>query len=222
MRHVILTVLVLALTSSAYAQTTPAPAPTDSTSVSTEELIRIRAQQIELRRREAELLRELAKRDNPDMRQARRELQSEENARKKREEEERRVLRDAAVSGCSADQVAEMKIEPHAVGSRALTSYVKVRVMNPHNFSVNIEDESGEVVTGLCAGGSITLFRARNMWNDGNFVMFQYTARGTFPDGSFGMATSQSYQLSAYDISSGRQSQNFNWMVQLNKIIPQN
>ena len=182
-----------------------------------EKIIRARATKLEAEKAEKEALAEMAKRDSPAMAKARKELEKETDKQKKIEKQNAGAISNAAVAGCDP---RGMVIQPRATGSYSYQSHVKIRVINLHSRPVSIEDESGVIVENLCPGGSITLFRARHMWTDGNYYTFHYIARGQFPDGSLGMQQSQSFYLSAYDVSSGRSQQFASWNVQLQKFLP--
>ncbi|MDQ5949235.1 MAG: hypothetical protein QG589_361 [Patescibacteria group bacterium] len=180
-----------------------------------------REREIKLRAREIELREELkkieeAKKANrsPAEKIAEKEISRQEKYVEKSRRESAKILGNANVTGCE-DGVA---IESRATGSFSFQSHVKVRVTNTHSRPVDIEDENGPVVRNLCAGGSVTLFRARNMWVDGNYLQFHYVAKGVFPDGSMGLQESQWFSLSAYDVSSGRVQQYYTWQVTLQKV----
>ena len=181
-----------------------------------------REQEIKLLAREFELREEIKKLEE---RKKKLEVPSEKKARKEIEKIERferefalresRALINAQITGCEAGTVT---VEPRATGSRSFQSHVKLRVTNIHSRPINIEDEDGEIVSNLCPGGALTLFRSREIWTDSNYIQFQYSAKGRFPDGSLGLLKSQWFQLSAYDVSSGRAKQSYFWDVQLQKV----
>jgi hypothetical protein len=187
----------------------------DPTLTPREKKIKLGAREIELREELKKI--EEAKRASrsPAEKKAEKEISRQEKFEVDRRRSELQILIDANVEGCPEGGVT---IEKRVTGSYSYQSHVKIRVTNLHSSSVNIEDESGPVVRNLCTGGSITMFRARNMWLDGNILQFHYTAKGTFPDGSMGLQESQQFSLSAYDVSSGRVQQYFTWNVSLQKV----
>ncbi len=181
-----------------------------------------REQEIKLLAREFELREEIKKLEE---RKRRLEVPSEKKARQVMEKRERferesaqletRAILNAQITGCEAGTVS---VAPRATGSRSFQSHVKLRVTNIHSRPISIEDEDGEIVSNLCPGGALTLFRSREIWTDSNYIQFQYSAKGRFPDGSLGLLKSQWFQLSAYDVSSGRAKQSYFWDVQLQKV----
>ena len=176
---------------------------------------KIRAKEFELQE-ELEKIKKLRQREmTPAEKKAEKQISAEEKREANIRRSQLQILIDANVEGCPQGGVT---IEKRAAGSYSYQSHVKVRVVNLHSSSINIEDESGSVVRNLCAGGTITMFRARNMWLDGNILQFHYTARGTFPDGSMGLQESQWFTLSSYDVSSGRHQQYYTWQVTLQKV----
>lgn len=187
-----------------------------------EKLVRLRALKIELENLKKKTDRELQASDTPAMRKARKQVERELRRERREERQDHRAYENAGITGCSTDEEFEdILVEPRATGSYSINSHVKVRVTNLEGFKIDsIEDERGFLVSNLCPGGSITLFRARNWAADGDFITFRFVAKGRFPDGTLGLAESQYYTLSAYDWSSGRGQQYYTWGIQLQKIYP--
>lgn len=123
-----------------------------------------------------------------------------------------RTIERARISGCDS---SKMSIHPDAVEHSTINSFVKIRVTNLSKVSIDIADAKfGTIVVGLCSGGSMTLFRNRSLHSP-DYIQFSYTATGRFPDGSVGIAQSETYSLTRYDWSSGGGQQERTWLVQL-------
>ncbi len=154
--------------------------------------------------------------DTPAMREARKSFKKDEKDRSRAENEWRKAHDRAEVSGCSPSEEQEMTIDPRATGNWSVSDFVKVRVINTHDFILDsIEDERGQVVGRLCAGGSITLFRQINTWRDGRYVSFQFIAKGHFPDGTLGLARSQTFTLRNSGGNFGSGTRFYTWEIRL-------
>ncbi|MCX6702035.1 MAG: hypothetical protein NTX96_02460 [Candidatus Zambryskibacteria bacterium] len=171
-------------------------------------IIRLRAEQIRIGY-ELEKAREDVKRTaSPAMRQA---LSEAERVQKNKENAKKAIER-SGVTGCADGSVL---VNPDAVPHWSIGSVVYVRVFNPEQVPVDIEDpRHGVVVRGLCSGGSLTLFRARGLL-EGDYSNFRFVARAVLPDGRMALAESQTYMLSKYDWSSGQGQQEYDWTIQL-------
>jgi hypothetical protein len=95
-------------------------------------------------------------------------------------------------------------------------AYAKVRIHNDSDGFVNIVDShEGRVAVGnLCPGGSITLYRARDLVWDPNNVAYHYTAEPidtkTYVSVSSGVIVLSEYQ---YDFLEDRP----DWHIKLQK-----
>lgn len=139
-------------------------------------------------------------------------LSKEEKLRKKMEEDEAEGIEKANVTGCP-----DVKVNPKATGTRSWQPYARVMIVNTENIPINIlSPEFGEVVTHLCPGKSVTLFRRRNPFLDGNTIQYNYKAVGYFADGSLGTAESPYVSLSAYQ-ADYQLGQFLTWQVRLEK-----
>lgn len=182
---------------------------------SREELIRLRAEEIRLQKRIEEAKKELRKVEPREERQARKEIERAEKKSIKADEVADKAAQRAAITGCEAGTV---EVHPNIAPRFTINSSVRVRVTNPEQVSVDIEDaQSGLVVRNLCPGGSLTIFRARNI-ADPDHMNFRFLAKARFPDGSLGMDESRSYRLSSRDWSSGRGRQYDDWTIHLRKV----
>ena len=179
------------------------------------EEVRARAAQISKMEREKRDKEKLCKQANGDLKTACKEYLEKEKKDKEAVKRLAEIRANASISGCPEGEVA---VSGRATGSGSIYAYVKVRVTNPYSFPLDIEDASGVVVQNLCPHGAITLFRARDYWEDGDYTSFHWTAKGIFPDGSLGTADSWTYTLSRYDVSNGRKVQTYSWTVQLQKL----
>ena len=170
-------------------------------------VLRLRAEQIRIERELKKAREDVKRTATPEMRQA----MSEAEKSQKSERRQQEALERAEISGCD---VGTIWVHPDAVPQRSISSTVRIRVFNPEPVSVNIEDSRhGVVVLGLCPGGSMTLFRARSLF-DPDYLQFRFTALAML-GGRMATAESQSYTLSSYDWSSGGGRQEDEWKIQL-------
>jgi hypothetical protein len=175
-----------------------------------ERVLRLRAEQIRVERELKKAREDMKRTASPEMRQA---MGEAEKARKV-EKEQLEALARAEISGCEPGTVW---VNPDAVPHSSIGSTVRIRVFNSELVAVNIEDpRHGLAVRGLCAGGSITLFRARGIL-DPDFTQFRFIARAML-DGRMMLDESQSYTLSKYDWSSGGGRQEKDWTIQLRPV----
>jgi len=72
-------------------------------------------------------------------------------------------------------------------------------------------------VRNLCAGGSITLYRARVLFNDPDTIQYSYISTGKFGDGSLGRQQSQTFSMFSGQVNA----QNYTWEIQLQKVYNQ-
>lgn len=132
-----------------------------------EELVRLRAAQIELQEKLNKALKEVAKKDTKAMSKARGQLQKEADNLKKRHRDEAGTLWKAAITGCEPGTVT---VDDRAVRSDTWNVMVQVRVVNATPLTYDIQTpfrNIGTAVRGLCPGGSITLSFVRNFVTDG-------------------------------------------------------
>lgn len=180
-----------------------------------ERLIRLRAEQIRLAKEVAEAEKALRKSEPREERQARKEVEKTEKKVAKAQENAEKAVQRSAITGCEAGTV---DVHPSVAPRWTINSSVRIRVTNPEQVPINIEDvQHGLIVRNLCPGGSLTIFRARNI-ADPDRMSFRFTAKARFPDGSLGMDQSRSYRLSSRDWSSGRGRQEYDWTIRLRKV----
>lgn len=177
-----------------------------------EQAIRDRAEEIKKEKLRSEAKKKVASQDTPEQRQARKEIEDANKAMAKLAERTVKTFRRARVSGCNE---SGMKIHPDAVEHPTINSFVKIRVTNLSKVSVDISDAKfGTIVEGLCAGGSMTVFRNRSLHSP-DFLQFSYTATARFPNGTVGVAQSDTFVLTKYDWRSGGGQQERNWFIQI-------
>lgn len=201
------------------AQSTQKPeAPEAKASPSPEEaqeLVRLRAEEIRLKKENERLLRELSKQDDPEMKEARRELQREAEERAKRAERNRKAVAEAALEGCDP---ATVEVKPYGQDFQPFAMFpvtLVVRVVNTGNAPITIETAFrglGTVVRNLCGGGSINIsFKLR--WEDSQMVNIPIIARATLPNGRHAQQSRQFF-LSKYQ-SRSRRVEYENWVINL-------
>lgn len=138
-----------------------------------ESIIRLRAEEIRLKKRIEEAQKELRKVETPEERQARKELEREERGAAKLAKASAEILQWANITGCESGTVA---VNPSAVRPGWLDRQnvmVSVRIINTTPLTYNIETPLrgiGLAVRGLCPGGSVTLAFARDMLTDSQRV----------------------------------------------------
>lgn len=174
-----------------------------------------RAEEIKAEKTAKARIEEYRKKDTPEMRKARKEIERTQKDLKSQAKKMARAYDRADIYGCDEDSVY---INPRATGFYSINPHVKLRVKNPYPFSINIHDESGLVVGDLCPGGSMTLFRARNVWRDGQFLDFQWTAEAALANGSQAVDSSRRFTVTAWDAQYGRLQQYDTWVVQLREV----
>lgn len=180
-----------------------------------ERLIRLRAEQIRLAKQVEEAEKALRKSEAPEERQARKELEKEEKKVAKAEESAEKAIDRADITGCESGTV---EVHPNIAPRFTINSSIRIRVTNPEQVPIDIEDaQHGLIVRNLCPGGSLTIFRARNI-ADPDHMSFRFLAKAMFPDGTLAMGESRSYRLSSRDWSSGRGRQYDDWTIHLRKI----
>lgn len=187
-----------------------------------DEIIRRRAEQIDLQKEIDRLEKVRRKDEDPSVRKARKELE-------KREEKEwkyQKLLEDASgrakVEGCkdpifSFDQPADLDPQQMWVKLNAAAlppsrirgvpysrQWIQIRVVNPaRENSVDIEFNdrylTGVVVKNLCPGGRVTLYRQRVPWVDDRLMRISVTAIR-----SDGKISQRSYNISAWDFRRGQ------------------
>jgi hypothetical protein len=164
--------------------------------------IRARAEEIE-REMATKKAREEAKRSgSPAMRKAIKEF-----------EKAKKAITNSGLQGCDPSTV---DVHPDVAPRRNASSTVKVQAFNQGQVPVDIyEPKHGLVVRNLCPGGSLTLFRARRLGIDPDYIQFRYVAKAILSDGRMLTAESQQYQLSKYDWSSGRGRQEYDWYIEV-------
>ncbi len=204
----VLAISALIFTTNVNAQTLP-----------TQEEVRERAEKIRDRDADKKIYDELKKRDTSLEKRARKELEREIKREHDLVIKNFEMARRASVTGCDT----LVTVMERATERSNLHPQVIQRVTNPNPFSIDISDENGIVVHGLCPHGSVTLSRVRGIWTDGDRFTFQWTAEGIFSDGSMGIVNSSQYTLSAYDVQNGQRTQRPpTWVVQLYKTYVQN
>lgn len=120
-------------------------------------------------------------------------------------------------------------IDPSAVGNASWQAYGTLMSKNINTVSINIVDDRGRsdragrvVVKNLCAGGRITLFQEIQPFSRGgsNTKIVSWSAEGTFPDGSMGVADSGTLFLDQRQTSQ-RNGEYIKWYIELRKIPQQ-
>lgn len=151
------------------------PTTTDSVDIEAspeEQDILIRAIEIQLEEAKKKAKASREKLDSPYMRQARKEIEEAKKAELDAEKTLAQSRQEAEISGCDP---ATVFVEERAGFQWTITSIVKVRVHNPYPVTVDIEDEDGVVVRGLCPNGRVTVMRRYNKVKHGNSAQFFYT-----------------------------------------------
>ena len=185
-----------------------------------EALVRARAARIEAEKAEKEAKAKVVKNDTPAMREARKQIQREADKEKKLQQKNAENFSLAAVRDCSSGDLAELNVHGRAVGKPKLitSSYFKAIATNPYDFSVDIYDEKGVAIERLCAKATVSLFRKRNIWLDGNDAQYFWQAKAITPDDFVWMSQPFTFRMNASDASNGRLAQFATWVIQLQKV----
>ena len=185
-----------------------------------EALVRARAARIEAEKAEKEAQARIVKNDTPAMREARKQIQREADKEKKLQQKNAETLSLAAVRDCSDGDLPELNIHGRAVGKPGFitSSYFKAIATNPYDFPVDVYDEKGVAVEKLCAKATVSLFRKRNIWLDGDDAHYFWQAKAITPDGFVWMSQPFTFHMNASDASNGRLAQFATWVIQLQKV----
>lgn len=122
-------------------------------------------------------------------------IREQEENRQKREE---RILRgrvDSQLSGCENPE--EVWVNEDFASTRTWRVNAKVLVRNTSGVPVDITIGGIPAVRNLCPGGSLTLTRKLNTWQDGNQPRIIFSAQGTLEDGTIATSEKQ-VSLSAW------------------------
>lgn len=153
----------------------------------TEELINLRARQIELEKEISKKERQIRKTDTPARKEARREIEKEQRRAAKYAQELLEVEARAHVMGCEGAE-KRVIIHPKAAEHPRLFIYATIKAFNTSQSYVAITYDSEVVVENLCPGGSVILTKRLETWNHG-ITPIRYSAEGRTKDGTVGIST---------------------------------
>lgn len=114
-------------------------------------------------------------------------LREEQKNQQEREEEQFRAHIESNLSGCKNPE--ETWINPDFVAVRTWRVNAKILIRNTSGVPIDIVIGGIPAVKNLCPGGSLTLTRKLNTWQDGNSPDIFFSAQGTLEDGT--IATSE-------------------------------
>jgi hypothetical protein len=179
-----------------------------------EELIRLRAEQIELQKKIVELEKQVVKSDTPSMKQARKEVVSKLRAEAVEAAETARDSINAQVTGCDPATVWISPKVSERSRWRVMTTIEVINVSAIPIDEIRAGSGYGVVVRNLCPGGSITLsFVLR--WEDSDNVRIPLTAISRTAEGGIAVAQS-SANLNRMSIRHSRVTSRV-WQVRLNR-----
>ncbi len=141
--------------------------------VPSEELVRVRAEQIRLNGRESVILDRLYRQSDSAERQARGELQKETRRVERIERENAKAVSEAQLTGCAPDTVKVFPLDQRRDPFAIFPSTLRVRILNQGLNPINVDTSFrgyGTLVSDLCSGGAVTLTFKLNAWEPGQQI----------------------------------------------------
>jgi len=190
-----------------------------------QEIVRLRAQEIEAQDARKKAEEALEKKDSPAMKRARKEIEKEQKRLAKQEEEAAETLMDAKVVGCKNVVVMDdlnvtnldrdtVEVSSNATKGSRFRVMLSLRIINNDVLAFDTIETSfrgyGPVVRNLCSRGSVTL-TFNLAWEDADSVDIPITIVARPPDGGIA-TTTRTFNLNKLNQQS-RRVDNQNWEV---------
>jgi hypothetical protein len=165
---------------------------------------------------------EIEKEETPEQKKAREEIEKNVKAEAKNAKAMREARAYAAIVCTNVALQSVELVDLTFFDNHGYTPRVSVTVVNTHSFPISIEKEGGgTIVRNLCPGGSITLVRKINGWDNLDEYYreeVRFIARGRFTDGALGLQFSPSFVISVSDARYNGKVKTGSWLIQLQKV----